>query len=181
MTSSWVHNRESSVLKYVHYTLQKNPRLKFVPGRLKSQLQSLGCWKMTTKKATCAGEMPVTPRENYHPGLKTDSPRMCRNLNENIFQVQLTVGLTDAWEKLESSQATGRIKLDPTFRARVSILVQLVRDRDLTGLTYLLQSHLCYLAMVMTPGWVHNPKLDVLKSVYQHLSASGEHHIINTK
>ena len=35
-----------------------------------------------------------------------------RDLNENIYQV--TVSLTEGWEKLESSQATGRIELDPT-------------------------------------------------------------------
>jgi len=102
-----------------------------------------------------------------------------RDLNENIFQ--LAVGLTDAWGKLESSQATGRIKLDLTSKARAPVLVQLARGRDPTGLTFLVQSSLCHQAVDMTSSWAHNPKLSMLKSVYQRLSASGEHHIINIK
>ena len=102
-----------------------------------------------------------------------------RDLNENIFQV--AVSLTEEWEKLESSQATGRIELDLTSQPRVPVLVQLARSRDLTSLTFLLQSCLCYHAANMSSSWANNPELGVLKSVYKHLSASGKHHIINTK
>ena len=102
-----------------------------------------------------------------------------RDLNENIYQV--AVSLTEGWEKLESSQATGRIEIDPTSQPRVLVLVQLARNRDLTGLTFLLQSCLCYHAVDMTSGWVRNRELGVLKSVYQRLSASGKYHITNTK
>jgi hypothetical protein len=100
-----------------------------------------------------------------------------RDLNENIFQV--AVSLTEEWEKLEPPQATGRMNPDPTPQPHVHVLVQLARNRDLTGLTYLLQLHLCYQAMNMTSSWVRNPDLGALKQVYQSLSASGEHHIID--
>ena len=102
-----------------------------------------------------------------------------RDLNENIFQ--LAVGLTDAWEKLESSQATGPIEVDLTSQPRDPVLVQLARKRDLTGLTYLLQSFLCHQAVDMTSSWVRNQELGGLGSVYRRLSASGEHCIINTE
>ena len=102
-----------------------------------------------------------------------------QSLNENIFQ--LTASLTDAWERLRPSQATGRIEVDLTSQPHHSVLVKLARKRDLTGLTYLLQSYLCYQAVEMTSSWVRNRKPGELGSVYQHLSASGEHRIINTK
>ena len=102
-----------------------------------------------------------------------------RDLNENIYQV--AVSLTEGWEKLKSPQATGRIEVDLTSQPRVIVLIQLARNRDLTGLTFLLQSFLCYQAANMTSSWAHNRELGVLKSVYQHLSALGEHRIINTK
>jgi len=98
------------------------------------------------------------------------------DLNRNIFQ--LAVSLTDAWEKLESSQAT---EVDPTPQPHVPVLIQLARKRDLTGLTFLLQSFLCSQAMDMTSSWAHNRELSILECVYQRLSASGKHHIINTK
>jgi len=110
---------------------------------------------------------------------ETEVLGIVRSLNENIFQ--LAVSLTDAWEKLESSQATGRIKLDLTSKARVPVLVQLARGQDLTGLTYLLQSRLCYQAVKMTSSWVRNQESGGLGSVYRHLSASGEDRIINVK
>ena len=100
------------------------------------------------------------------------------SLNEHILQ--LAASLTDAWEQLEPSQATGPIE-DPTSQPYHSILVQLARERNSTGLIYLLQSRLCYQAVIMTSSWVRNKEPGELGSVYQHLSASGEHFIINTK
>ena len=102
-----------------------------------------------------------------------------RDLNENIFQ--LAVGLTDAWEKLEPSQATGPIEVDLTSQPRDPVLVQLARKRDLTGLTYLLQSSLCCQAVNMTSSWVRNQESGGLGSVYRRLSASGRHCIIDTE
>ena len=102
-----------------------------------------------------------------------------RDLNENIFQV--AVGLTEGWEKLEPPQATGPIEVDLTSQPHDPVLIQLARKRDITGLTFLLQLHLCYMAVSMTSSWVHDPELGVLQTIYQRLSASGEHHIIDTK
>ena len=96
-----------------------------------------------------------------------------RDLNENIYQV--AVHLTEEWEKLESSQATNQMDVDPTSQPRVPILVQLVRNRDPTGLTFLLQSYLCSQAVEMTSSWGRQQELAILESIYQRLSASGEH------
>ena len=102
-----------------------------------------------------------------------------RDLNENILQ--LAASLTAAWERLRPPQATGPIKVDLTSQPCHSVLVQLARRWDLTGLTFLLQSRLCYQAVEMTSSWVRDQELGRLGSIYQHLSASGEHRIINTK
>ena len=103
-----------------------------------------------------------------------------RDLNENIYQV--AVSLTEAWENLESSQTAGRIEVDPTSQPHtpVPVLVQLARKRDLTGLTFLIQTVLCYQAVEMTGSWVYNQELGVLNDVYRRLTTSGEHRI-NTK
>ncbi|KAF9649038.1 hypothetical protein BDM02DRAFT_3268970 [Thelephora ganbajun] len=93
-----------------------------------------------------------------------------RDLNENIFQIAVT--LTDEWEKLELSQASGRMDIDPVSRPRAPTLVQLARKRDLTGLTFLLQSCLCSQATKMTSSWGHHREFGVLKSVYKNLSTS---------
>ena len=97
------------------------------------------------------------------------------DINENIFQV--AVNLTEEWGKLKSSQATGRMDFNLASRPHVPVLVQLALDREPTGLTPLLQSCLCYHATVMIPSWGYYQELDVLESVYQRLSASGEHQI----
>ena len=97
------------------------------------------------------------------------------DLNENIYQV--AVNLTEGWEKLESPQATSRVDVDPGSRPHIPILVQLVRARDPTGLTFLLQSCLCSRIAEMTSSWGHRRELAVLGSIYQRLSASGEHRI----
>jgi len=93
-----------------------------------------------------------------------------RDLNEKIYQV--AVSLTEGWEKLEPPQATGQMEVDPAPQPHVLVLIQLARKRDLTGLTYLIQSFLCYQVMTMTSSWTYNRDLGVLKHVYQKLSAS---------
>ena len=100
-----------------------------------------------------------------------------RDLSENIYQVAII--LTGEWEKLEPSQAIGLIEVDFTSQSRDPVLIQLARKRDLTGLTFLLQSFLCHQAVDMTSSWAHNRELGALEYVYQRLSASSEHHIIN--
>ena len=100
-----------------------------------------------------------------------------RGLNENIYQV--AVKLTEEWEKLESSKATGQMDIDPAPKPHASTLVQLVRNRDPAGLTVLLQSCLCYLVVKMTSSWAPHEELAVLGSIYQGLSASGEHRFID--
>ena len=107
---------------------------------------------------------------------ETEVLSIVRDLNENIFQV--AVGLTEGWEKLKPLQAAGRIEVDLTSQPHDLVLVQLARKRDPTGLTFLLQLHLCYLAVKTTSSWAYDRELGVLQSIYQHLSASGEHHII---
>ena len=95
-----------------------------------------------------------------------------RDLNENIYQV--AVNLTEGWEKLESPQATRRMDVDPASQSRVPALVQLVRNRDPMGLTFLLQSRLCSQVAKMSSSWGHHQESAILESIYQRLSASGE-------
>ena len=102
-----------------------------------------------------------------------------RSLNENIYQV--AVHLTEEWEKLEPPPGTSRMYVDPTSRPRVSTLVQLVRNRDPMGLTFLLQSSLCSEAVDMTSSWGNHQESDTFNSVYQRLSASGEYNIADSK
>jgi len=102
-----------------------------------------------------------------------------RDLNENVYQV--AVKLTEEWEKLESSKATGRMDVDPTSKPRAPVLVQLARNRDPLGLTLLLQSCLCYLVVNMTSSWDPHQELALLGSVYQSLSASGERRFVNVR
>ena len=96
------------------------------------------------------------------------------DLNENIYQV--AVNLTDEWEKLESSQAAGRMDVDPVSRYRDPAL-----SRNPVGLTFLLQSCLCCQVTKMTSSWGHHQELAILESIYQRLSASGEHNIVNLR
>ena len=102
-----------------------------------------------------------------------------RDLNENIYQA--TVSLTEEWEKLGSSQTTARTGVDPNSRTHVPVLVQLARNRDLTGLTLLLQSNLCSQALHMTSSWRHRKELKIINDTYQRLSASGERQAMDTK
>ena len=96
-----------------------------------------------------------------------------RTLNENIYQV--AVNLTEGWEKLEPPPATSRMDVDATSRPCDSLLLHLVRNRNPMGLTFLLQSCLCSMAVDMTSGW----ELGTLNSVYDRLSASGECNIVD--
>jgi hypothetical protein len=107
-----------------------------------------------------------------------------RDLNENIFQV--AVNLTEEWEKLDPPQATGQMDADPasgdpTSGPCVPALVRLVRNRDPTGLTFLLQSHLCSRAAEMTSTWDRHKELAVLVSIYKRLSASGKHYAVGAR
>ena len=102
-----------------------------------------------------------------------------RELNENIFQV--AASLTEGWMKLESSKPPDKIELDLTSQQRPVVLAQLARNRDLTGLTFLIQLHLCFYATNMTSSWAHNKEFLPIRDLYQRLSASGEFCIINEK
>jgi uncharacterized protein YukE len=102
-----------------------------------------------------------------------------RELNENIYQV--AAGLTEGWMKMESSKPPEKVELDLTSQQRSVVLVQLARNRDLTGLTFLIQLHLCYYATNMTSSWAHNKDFVLVKELYQRLSASGEYQIIDAK
>jgi len=102
-----------------------------------------------------------------------------RDLNQNIFQV--AVRLTEEWEKLEPPPATGRMEVDLTSQSHVSTLVQLVRNRDSTGLVFQLQSCLCSQAVSMTSSWGRHQELAILDSVYERLSTSGEGRIVDVR
>jgi hypothetical protein len=99
------------------------------------------------------------------------------DLNENIYQV--AVNLTDEWEKLKPSQVTSRMDIDTVSRTRNSAFVQKVISRNPMGLTFLLQSCLCSQVAKVTSSWGHHQELAILESIYQRLSASGEHNIVN--
>ena len=98
-----------------------------------------------------------------------------RDLNEHIYQV--AVSLTEELEKLESPPAAIRLDVDPTSRPHIPTLVQLARNQDFTGLTFLLQSCLCFQAVRMTLSWGRHRELAMLESIYQRLSASGKRRV----
>ena len=102
-----------------------------------------------------------------------------RDLNENIYQV--AVGLAEEWEKLDPSQATTRMDADQISRPDVPTLVRLARGQDATGLTFLLQTWLCFLAVDMTSSWGRHQESATLGSIYKCLAASGEHHIFDPR
>ena len=101
-----------------------------------------------------------------------------RDLNENIYQV--AVHLTEEFEKLELPPVTNRMSVDPTpdLQPCVPTLVQLVRNRDLVGLTFLLQSCFCSQAAKISSSRSHREESAILESIYQRLSVSGEHRIV---
>ena len=102
-----------------------------------------------------------------------------RELNENIYLV--TASLTEGWVEMESSKPPDKVELDLTSRQRPLVLVQLARNRDLTGLSFLIQLHLCHYATNMISSWAHNKDFVLIKDVYQRLSASGEYQIMHAK
>jgi len=102
-----------------------------------------------------------------------------RNLNETIYQV--AVRLTDKWEKVHPPPATSQMEVDPTPQPRVPVLVQLVRNRNPTGLMLQLQSCLCSQVVSMTSSWGRHQELAAFESVYERLSASGKHRIVDTR
>ena len=101
---------------------------------------------------------------------------IARDINENIYQA--VINLTEEWEKLGSSRATSRMHADPTSGPRIPALVWLVRNRDPTGLTFLLQSCLCSQVANITSSWGRHRELAILVSIYQRLSTSGECRIV---
>ena len=101
-----------------------------------------------------------------------------RDLNENIYQV--SVKLTEEWEKFESSRKTTKKDAGPTPPpTRVIALVRLVHEQDPTSIAFLLQMRLCTQALNITSSWSRYRDFAVLDSVYKRLSASGEHHIVD--
>ena len=107
--------------------------------------------------------LPITDRLS-----EVEVLSIVRSLNECIYQIAVT--LTEEWEKLELPPATSRMDADATSRPCDSLLLHLVRNRNPMGLTFLLQSCLCSMAVDMTSGW----ELGTLNSVYDRLSASGK-------
>jgi len=108
------------------------------------------------------------------PISETDVLGIVRDLNENIFQI--AANLTEEWEKLGPSQASGfavtKRDIDPFSRLYGPVLIQSALDRDHAAVTFLVQSCLCYLATKFTSHWRHDQGLTMLGSVYETLSAS---------
>lgn len=102
---------------------------------------------------------------------------LVRDLNENIFQV--AANLTEEWEKLRSSSRYRNLIPTPDFetvsRAYGRAIVGRVRRRHPAALTFLVQSYLCDVVMQLTSSWHCNKELNMLSSVYNQLSAIGEH------
>ena len=84
-------------------------------------------------------------------------------LNESIYQV--AAGLTDEWMKMEPSKPPDRMELDLTSQQRPPVLAQLARNRDLTGLTFLIQLHLCYYATEVSSSWAHKQDFVPIKDL----------------
>ena len=105
---------------------------------------------------------------------ETEVLDIVHELNENIYQ--MAACLTEEWMKMESSRPPDKMKLDLTSQQRRPVLVQLTCNRDLAGLTFLIQLYLCYSATTITSSWVGDKDLVLIKDLYQRLSASGEYH-----
>ena len=100
-----------------------------------------------------------------------------RDLNENIFQV--AANLTEEWEKLRSVKPRRRYDhritqehLDSYSQSYGPSLIGLANRRKPPAVTYLVQMCLCDSATEIASSW-HDKDSRVLRSVYQHLSASG--------
>ena len=150
---------QEDVQRQSQYTWAKEERLK--------QTQDL----LETKSAELTGAQAFLSTSDGKS--EEEVLGIVHDLNETIYQV--AVDLTEEWEKFESSHTTSPMGVDPTSRPCVSALVQLVRNRDPVGLTFLLQSSLCSKVVSMTSSWGYQESA-VLESIYQRLSASGEHH-----
>jgi hypothetical protein len=99
-----------------------------------------------------------------------------RDLNENIFQV--AANLTEEWEKLGSSRASGftmdKHDIDTFSQFFGCALIRPALNRDPAAVTLLVQSLLCYLATDITSSWRHDREAAILGPIYQRLSASGK-------
>ena len=106
-----------------------------------------------------------------------------RELNENVFQV--AANLTEEWEKLGSSRSSKftitQDDIDAFSGFYGPALIGLVLDRNPAGVTFLLQSCLCSIVAQIASRWRHDQEVSMLESVYQRLSASGEHtpHVVS--
>ena len=83
--------------------------------------------------------------------------------------------------RMESSNPPDKVELDLTSKPRTIVLVQLARSRDLIGITFLIELHLCYYAAKMTSSWTDNKNFSLTKDLYRRLSASGEYYIMDAK
>ena len=154
-------------------------------GVVEAQIQQIRAMQGQLKQTEELLETRSTELSGAHAFLSTadrlsemEVLNTVRDLNESIYQV--AVGLVEEWEKLDPPQATSRTDVDPTSRPDVPILVRLARNQNAMGLTFLLQTCLCFLAVEMTSSWDRHQELAVLGSVYKRLSALGENHIVDS-
>jgi hypothetical protein len=153
-------------------TLEKQyQRIRAMEGKLRQTKKS-----STVDSKEDTGVKPLSSPSNYISD--TELLAIVRDLNENMFQVAAI--LTGEWEKLSLESRTERPTIAGenvnTFsRSYVPTLVRQVLDRNPVAVTVLVQSCLCELVAQITSSWRHNQELKILRSVFRHLSASGEH------
>ena len=130
---------------------------------------------LATRSTELAGTQSLLPTTNRLS--EAEVLGIVRDLNENVFQV--AANLTEEWEKLESSQSSGftvtQDDIDALSRFYGSALIQQALNRNPAAVTLLVQSCLCHIVMQITSWWRRDQELATLGSVYQSLSASGEH------
>jgi len=152
-------------------TLEKqDPRIQAMAEQLKRTEQLLA-----TRSAELAGAqyfLSTTDRLS-----EADVLSVVHDLNENVFQV--AANLTEEWEKLGSSRSSEftitQDGIDALSRFYGPALIRSAFDRSPAGITFLVQSCLCNVVAQITSRWRHDQELAMLGSVYQRLSASGEH------
>ena len=152
-------------------TLEKqDQRIQSLADRL-AQTEEL----LATRSAELAGAqyfLSTTDRLS-----EADVLGIVREVNENIFQV--AANLTEEWEKLGSSRSRTftitQEDFDASSRFYGPVLIHSALDRNPAGVTFLVQSCLCNIVAQITSRWRHDQELTMLGSVYQRLSASGEH------
>ena len=139
---------------------------------MKGQIRQIGAVQEQLKQTEVLLEARSAELSGAHAFLSTTDRlsemevlSIVRDLNENIYQV--AVGLAEEWEKLDPPQVTSRMDVDHTSLSCASVLAQLTRNRDLIGLTFLLQTWLCCLAVDMTSSWDRHQESGVLGSVYK--------------